>query len=184
MKDLFESDDDIQVNVGNDVFLHMKAARLKFKLTKERVGFHFSQKRVDPFDVLNKELKTEQVVSGYSEPVDNSTLPTVVYKRQPFANKIFEGVSLYIHIVEETPNPVLHPFYFHTRYHKDELTLTLAWKVSDRSFFTRLVNQLSSKPFLTMVVTTDIADKDFEKYLKDTSLKLPEVMNITSLTLN
>ena len=72
MKDLFESDDDIQVNVGNDVFLHMKAARLKFKLTKEKVGFHFSQKRVDPFDVLNKELKTEQVVSGYSEPVDNS----------------------------------------------------------------------------------------------------------------
>lgn len=183
MKDLFESDDDIQVNVGNDVFLLKKAARLKFKLTKERVGFHFSQKRVDPFNVLNKELKTEQVVSGYSEPVDNSTLPTVVYKRQPFANKLFEGKSLYIHIVEGVPDPVLYPFYFHNHYYKDELTVTLHWKISDRSFFTRLVNQLSVKPFLTMEVTTDIADKDFEKYLTDTSLKLPDVIGVTSLIL-
>lgn len=183
MKDLFDSDDDIQVNVGNNVVLHMTAVRLKFKLTKENVGFHFSQKRVDPFDVLNKELKTEQVVSGYSEPVDNSTLPAVVYKRQPFSNKLFEGVSLYVHIVEEQPNPVLYPFYIHTRYFKDELTVTLDWKISDRSLFTRLVNQLSVKPFLTMEVTTDIADKDFEKYLIDTSLKLPNVIGVTSLIL-
>jgi len=183
MKDLFDSDDDIQVNVGNNVILHMTAVRLKFKITKENVGFHFSQKRIDPFDVLNKELKTEQVISGYSEPVDNSTLPAVVYKRQPFSNKIFEGRSLYLQIVEGAPNPVLYPFYIHTRYYKDELTVTLDWKISDRSFFTRLINQLSSKPFLTMEVTTDIADKDFEKYLSDTSLKLPDVIGVTSLVL-
>jgi hypothetical protein len=183
MDDLFESEDDIKVNVGNNVFFSMTAVRFKFKLTKENVGFHFSQKRVDPFDGLNRELKTEQVVSGYSEPVDNSTLPAVVYKRQPFANKMFEGVSLYIHIVEQPPHQLLYPFYFHTRYYKDELTITLDWKVSDRSFFTRLVNQLSTKSFLTMEVTTDMADKDFEKYLIDKSLELPKVIGITSLIL-
>lgn len=183
MKDVFDSDDDIQVDVGNNVVLHMTAVRLKFRITKENVGFQFSQKRIDPFDVLNKELKTEQIVSGDSEPVDNSTLPAVVYNRQPFSNKIFEGKNLYIHIVEGATNPVLHPFCFHTRYYKDELTVTLDWKISDRSFFTRLVNQLASKPFLTMEVTTDMEDKDFEKYLSDSSLKLPDVIGITSLIL-
>ena len=63
------------------------------------------------------------------------------------------------------------------------MTVTLDWKVSDRSFFTRLVNQLSVKPFLTLEVTTNIEDKDFEKYLTDTSLKLPDVIGVTSLIL-
>lgn len=183
MKEPFESDDDIQVHVGNSVVLHMMAVRLKFKITKDRVSFHFSQKRVDPFDALNKELKTEQVITGYSEPVDNSSLPEIVYGRQPFSNKIFEGTSLYVHIVEEPPKSLLSPFYLHTRYHKDELTVSLDWKVSDRSFFTRLVNQISAKSFLTIEVTTDIADKDFEKYLSDKNLKLPSVIGITSLIL-
>ncbi len=183
MRDLFDSDDDIQVKVDNNVVLHMTAVRLKFKITKENVGFQFSQKRVNPFDVLNKELKTEQVISGYSEPVDNATLPTVVYKRQPFANKLFEGTSLYIHFVEGQASQTLYPFYVHNYYVKDKLSTTIDWKISDRSFFTRLVNLLAVKPFLTLEVTTDLEDKEFKKYCEDSSLKLPNVIGVTSLIL-
>lgn len=183
MKDLFDSEDDIQVRVDNNVVLHMTAARLKFKITKENVRFQFSQKRVNPFDPLNKELKTEQAISGYSEPVDNSTLPSVVFNRQPFANKMFEGSQIYVHFVEGPPHPSLYPFYIHSHYFKDELTVTLNWNISDRSFFTRLVNQLSANSYLTLEVTTDKEDKDFEKYCSDSSLKLPDVIGVTSLIL-
>jgi ATP phosphoribosyltransferase regulatory subunit HisZ len=63
------------------------------------------------------------------------------------------------------------------------LNITLNWKISDRSFFTRLVNQLSVKPFLTMEVTTDIEDKDFEKYLENPTLRLPNEIGVMSLYL-
>jgi hypothetical protein len=184
MKDLFDSDDDIQVTVDNNVVIHMRAVRLKFKITKDNVRFQFSQKRVNPFDVLNKELKTEQAMSGYSEPVDNSTLPPVVYNRQPFANKMFEGTRLYVHLVEGPSHPSLYPFYIHPHYFKEKLTVTLNWNISDRSFFTRLVNQLSVKPFLTMEVTTNKEDKEFEKYCGESSQKLPDLIGVTSLILN
>lgn len=36
-KDLFDSDDDIQVTVDNNVVLYMRAVRLKFKITKDNV---------------------------------------------------------------------------------------------------------------------------------------------------
>lgn len=183
MRDLFDSDDDTQVTVDNNVVLHMTAVRFKFKITKENVAFQFTQKRVNPFDVLNNELKTEQVISGYSEPVDNATLPPVVYKRQPFANKLFEGLSLYINFVEGQASQTQYPFYIHNHYVKDRLSTTLDWKISDRSFFTRLVNLLAVKPFLTVEVTTDLEDKKFKKYCEDPSLKLPKVIGVTSLIL-
>ena len=182
-KDNFDSDDDIKVDVGNNVTLHMTAVRLKFKFSKDNVGFRFSQNRIDPFDVLNHKLQTEQVISGWSDPVDNSSLPTAVYKRQPFSNKLFEGISLYIHIAEEKPHPGLEPFSIHTHYHKDKFTVTLHWKISDRSFFTRLVNQLTVRPFLTMEVTTDLEDGYFEKYLIDERLELPKAIAVMSLKL-
>jgi len=184
MKDLFESEDDIQVKVDNNVVLYLTTVRLKFKITKDKVGFCFSQKRSNPFDILNEELKTEQIISGFSEPVDNSTFPAIVYKRQPFANKLFEGVSLFIEIVEQPKNQITYPFYLRTRYHKDELKISLNWQIDDRSLFTRLVSQLSSRPFLTLSVTTSIEDKDFEKYSLDSSLQLPKSMIIRQLTLS
>jgi len=183
MENNFDSDDDIQVDVGNSVVLHMTAVRLKFKIAKENVAFRFSQKRSDPFDLSNKEFKTEQVISGNSEPVDNSSLPAVVFKRQPFANTMFEGSNVFVHFVEEVPNPLVSPFYLLPSYFKSKLTMTLRWQISDQAFFTRLVNLLLVQGFLTLEVTTDMEDKEFEKFCPDSSLELPKLIGITSLLL-
>jgi len=183
MENNFDSEDDIQVHVGNSVVLHMTAVRLKFRITKENVAFRFSQKRINPFDLSNKEFKTEQVISGYSEPVDNSSLPAVVYQRQPFANTMFQGSNVFVHFAEKVPNPLVSPFYFHPDYYKNKLSMTLKWNISDRSFFTRLVNLLSLQSYLTLEVTTDMEDKEFEKFCLDPSLQLPNLIGITSLLL-
>lgn len=183
MENSFDSDDDIQVHVGNSVVLHMTAVRLKFRITKENVAFRFSQKRSNPFDLSDKEFKTEQVISGNSEPVDNSSLPVVVFQRQPFANAIFEGSKVFVHFVEEVPDPLLSPFYFLPSYFKSKLTMTLQWNISDRSLFTRLVNLLSVQGSLTLEVTTNMEDKEFEKFCLDSSLELPKLIGITSLLL-
>ena len=183
MENSFDSDDDIQVHVGNSVVLHMTAVRLKFRITKENVAFRFSQKRSNPFDSGNKEFKTEQVISGDSEPVDNSSLPAVVYQRQPFANSMFEGIKVFVHFRERVPHPLVSAFHFHPDYYKGKLAMTLAWNISDRSLFTRLVNLLSVKESLTLEVTTDMEDKEFEKYCLDSSLELPKVISITSFHL-
>ena len=182
MDDLFGSDD-IEEYITCQPVPSISAVKLRLTITKENVGFLYRQRKIYPSDSLNKEYKTEQIISGFSEPVDNSNLPASVYRRQPNANKIFEGQNIYVHIIEEPPHPYLPPFLLHTRYFKEELTITLHWKVSDRSLFTRLVSQLTLKPSLTIELTTSLEDDVFAKHCEDPSLELPKLMGVTSLWL-
>lgn len=182
MDDLFGSDD-IEEYITCQPVPSIFAVKLRLTITKENVGFLYRQRKIYPNDSLNKEYKTEQVISGFSEPVDNSNLSPSVYRRQPNANKVFEGQHIYVHIFEEAPHPHLPPFLLHTRYFKEKLTITFDWRVSDRSLFTRLVSQLSFKPYLTIELTTSLEDDVFAKHCEDPSLELPKLMGVTSLWL-
>ena len=182
MDDLFGSDG-IEEDATCQPVPSISAVKMRLTITKENVGFLYKQRKVYPTDSLNKEFKTEQAISGFSEPVDNSNLQVSIYLRQPNANKIFEGRSIYVHIVEEPPHPHLPPFMLDTRYFKEELTITLYWRVSDRSLFTRLVSQLSLKPYLTIELTTSLEDDAFAKHCEDPSLELPKLIDVTGLWL-
>jgi hypothetical protein len=182
MDDLFGSDG-IEEDATCQPVPSISAVKLRLTITKENVGFLYKQRKIYPTDPLNKEYKTEQAISGFSEPVDNSNLPPSVFRRQPHANKIFEGRRIYVHIIEKPAHPYLSPFALHTSYFKEKLTIRLQWEVSDRSLFTRLVSQLSFKPYLTIELTTSLEDDAFAKHCEDPSLELPGLMGVTGLWL-
>jgi hypothetical protein len=184
MKNSYESDDDLKVHFGNSVVVHYMCARLCIKIKSSNVNFSFRQKPIDPFSIYShKDMLIEQMLSGVSEPVDNSLLPIRVFNRQPLFNQLFTGKEILVNIVEKAPKEDMSPFWIHIDYYRNKPSITLNWHVSDRSFFTRLISQLSTREFLKIQITTDKNDSDFEPYTLDPSLELQKFIRIKDLFL-
>jgi hypothetical protein len=128
-------------------------------------------------------MLTEQMLSGVSEPIDNSLLPIRVFNRQPLFNQLFTSKEIHVNIVEKAPNEELSPFWIYIDYYRKKPSITLHWHVSDRSLFTRLISQLATREFLKIQITTDKNDSDFEPYTLDHSLELPKFIRIKDLSL-
>ena len=184
MKNSYESDDDLKVHFGNSVVVHYMCARLCINLKSSNVKFSFRQKPNDPFSVYShRDMLTEQMLSGVSEPIDNSLLPIRVFNRQPLFNQLFTSKEIHVNIVEKAPNEELSPFWIYIDYYRKKPSITLHWHVSDRSLFTRLISQLATREFLKIQITTDKNDSDFEPYTLDHSLELPKFIRIKDLSL-
>jgi len=161
--------------------------RLAFRIKPEDVYFLCRSEPADLSRRLLSETKIEQVIQGYSEVLCNKeVLRERIYERQPFANKLFEPQKFFIHIKEEPREDVpasLRPHGLSIYYDRTKKChTTFRWKVSDRSFFTRLLNAINSGKTFTFVVFLREKDEFFRQYAEDPTVELPKYLAVEGLT--
>lgn len=161
--------------------------RLAFRIKPEDVYFLCRSEPADLSRRLLSETKIEQVIQGYSDVLCNKeVLRERIYERQPFANKLFESQKFFIHIKEEPKDdqlPRLRPHGLSIYYdHKKQCHTTFRWKISDRSFFTRLLNSINAGKTFTFVVFLREKDEFFRQYAEDPTVELPKYLAVEGLT--
>jgi hypothetical protein len=165
-----------------------------FDLTKiglvvdcSNLRFECSSKPIEINQYYFSDRKIEQVISGYSEPIDNEvTLNNSIYLRQPYANLMFKDKEMYIHIREEkkpedySARTNRHFLTSHTSSKLGQQT-AFHWSIDDRSLFTRLclLQSSSSKLFLTLRLSKN--DNYFKDLIDKGETKISEFISIEAL---
>ncbi len=165
---------------------YFQSVRLAFRIQPEDVYFLFKSEPADLNHRLLSESKLEQVIQGYSQFIcGKEILGERISERQPFTNTVFNEKKFFIHIKEEPKDerlPKLRPHSLSVYYnYKKECKITFHWKISDRSFFTRLLNAVAVNKTLTVVLFLQKMDDFFQQYAEDSTIELPKVFIVEGL---
>jgi hypothetical protein len=181
------NDDNNDGSISYDEYSdYFNFVRLAFRIKPDDVYFLCKSEPADLNHRLLSESKFEQVIQGYSKFIcSKEILGERISARQPFANTIFNEKRFFIHIKEEPKDerlPKLRPHTLSVYYdYKKECHITFHWKISDRSFFTRLLNSINANKTLTVILFLHKMDDFFQKYAEDSSVKLPEIFIVEGL---
>ncbi len=183
--DLFGNDlpkNDQDLDIGYNGFV-----RLGFLIDAKKLRFSCATSPENKDQPLTSKIIIEQTIQGRSEPINNKEfLPKGVHERQPFANKIFEGVQLNLYLKEEMKDvrfPHLSPHHLSTWTDKNrKSSTTLYWKIDDRSLFTRLVSLKSANYSMKCIIIFRKNDFEFKKETEKEN-KIPDHIAISSLFL-
>lgn len=186
------NDDDLLNSLSFDEypdsrFEYFEFVRLAFHIKPDDVYFFCQSEPVDLNRRLLSESKLEQVIQGYSEILCNKdSLRERIFARQPFANSLFNAQQLFIHIKEEPKDekfPYIRPHSLSIFYdYKKRCRITFHWKISDRSFFTRMLASLATGKTFRFVVFLREKDEFFRQYAQESTVELPKHLPIEGLS--
>ena len=186
------NDDYLDDSMSESDFINSRSeyfefVRLAFRIQPEDVYFLCKSEPADLYQRIRSESKLEQSIQGYSEfQCTKDILREQIIERQPFANSIFNSQKIFINITETRKDdkfPFIRPHNFSIYYdRKKKCHVAFNWKISDRSFFTRLFNSIAASKTLTFVVFLREKDNFFGKYAEDKTIELPEYIPIEGLT--
>jgi hypothetical protein len=152
-----------------------------------KLRFDCDSKPTDTNHYYFSDRKIEQVISGYSNPIDNEkTLNNSIYLRQPYTNSIFKDKKIYIYIREEkrpenySDKTKRHFLSSHSSNQFGQST-TFHWDIEDRSLFSRLcfLQSTSSQLFLILRLSKD--DYYFKDLFDKGESKISEYISIEAL---